>query len=236
MIRLALVEDDALYRSQLREYIDKYSAASGEKFTVTEYSDGDEIALGYKAVYDIILMDIEMKFMDGMMAAEEIRKKDTEVIIIFITNSPQYAIKGYEVGALDFVLKPVSYFAFSLKITKALTSLAHREKASVLLTFKNGMLRLPAEDITYIELLRRQMIVHTETEVYPVAGTLTEMEAKLGDAGFARCNKGYLVNLRHVKRITADSVQVGNDELLLSRRRREDFLAAMTDYYGENGK
>lgn len=107
MIRLALVEDDALYRSQLREYIDKYSAASGEKFTVTEFSDGDEIALGYKAVYDIILMDIEMKFMDGMMAAEEIRKIDTEVIIIFITNSPQYAIKGYAVDALDYVLKPV---------------------------------------------------------------------------------------------------------------------------------
>ena len=90
MIRLALVEDDELYRSQLREYIDKYSAVSGEKFTVTEFSDGDEIALGYKAVYDIILMDIEMKFMDGMMAAEEIRKVDTEVIIIFITNSPHF--------------------------------------------------------------------------------------------------------------------------------------------------
>lgn len=119
MIRLALVEDDELYRSQLREYIDKYSAASGEKFTVTEFSDGDEIALGYKAVYDIILMDIEMKFMDGMMAAEEIRKVDTEVIIIFITNSPQYAIKGYAVDALDYVLKPVSYYAFSQRLGRA---------------------------------------------------------------------------------------------------------------------
>lgn len=48
-----------------------------------------------------------------MMAAEEIRKKDTEVIIIFITNSPQYAIKGYAVDALDYVLKPVSYYAFA---------------------------------------------------------------------------------------------------------------------------
>ena len=119
MIRLALVEDDELYRSQLREYIDKYSAVSGEKFTVAEFSDGDEIALGYKAVYDIILMDIEMKFMDGMMAAEEIRKVDTEVIIIFITNSPQYAIKGYAVDALDYVLKPVSYYAFSQRLGRA---------------------------------------------------------------------------------------------------------------------
>lgn len=128
MIRLALVEDDELYRSQLREYIDKYSAVSGEKFTVTEFSDGDEIALGYKAVYDIILMDIEMKFMDGMMAAEEIRKVDTEVIIIFITNSPQYAIKGYAVDALDYVLKPVSYYAFSQRLGRAVERVARRAR------------------------------------------------------------------------------------------------------------
>lgn len=129
MIRLALVEDDELYRSQLREYIDKYSAVSGEKFTVTEFSDGDEIALGYKAVYDIILMDIEMKFMGwAMMAAEEIRKVDTEVIIIFITNSPQYAIKGYAVDALDYVLKPVSYYAFSQRLGRAVERVARRAR------------------------------------------------------------------------------------------------------------
>ena len=131
MIRLALVEDDSVYRSRLREYIEKYSAASGEKFTVTEFSDGDEIALGYKAVYDIILMDIEMKFMDGMMAAEEIRKVDTEVIIIFITNSPQYAIKGYAVDALDYVLKPVSYYAFSQRLSRAIERVARRARQSL---------------------------------------------------------------------------------------------------------
>lgn len=236
MKHIAVVEDDSSASQQIQNYLSLYQKENEQEFSVTVFADGLSILEDYHPIWDIILMDIEMSLMDGMTAAKCIRELDQSVIIIFITNMAKYAIKGYEVGALDFVLKPVSYFAFSLKITKALTSLAHREKASVLLTFKNGMMRLPAEDITYIEILRRQMIVHTETEVYPVAGTLTEMEAKLGDAGFARCNKGYLVNLRHVKRITADSVQVGNDELLISRRRREDFLAAMTDYYGENGK
>ena len=74
------------------------------------------IAVDYRAVYDIILMDIEMRFMDGMTAAEKIREHDSEVVIIFITNMPQYAIKGYRVDALDYVLKPVSYFAFSQRI------------------------------------------------------------------------------------------------------------------------
>ena len=236
MTRIAIVEDEAAVREQLAGYVQRYTRQYGTPFEVTEFADGMEILENYRPQFDIIFLDIEMPELGGMDAAERIRTVDPDVVLVFVTNMAQYAIRGYEVDALDFVLKPVSYFAFSLKITKALTSLAHREKASVLLTFKNGMMRLPAEDITYIEILRRQMIVHTETEVYPVAGTLTEMEAKLGDAGFARCNKGYLVNLRHVKRITADSVQVGNDELLISRRRREDFLAAMTDYYGENGK
>ena len=216
MKHIAVVEDDSSASQQIQNYLSLYQKENEQEFSVTVFADGLSILEDYHPIWDIILMDIEMPLMDGMTAAKRIRELDQSVIIIFITNMAKYA--------------------FSLKITKALTSLAHREKASVLLTFKNGMMRLPAEDITYIEILRRQMIVHTETEVYPVAGTLTEMEAKLGDAGYARCNKGYLVNLRHVKRITADSVQVGNDELLISRRRREDFLAAMTDYYGENGK
>ena len=87
---------------------------AGEKlpFSITHFSDGDEIALGYKGGYDLILMDIEMTFLDGMSAAEEIRRADPEVLIIFITNSPQYAIKGYAVQALDYILKPLSYYAF----------------------------------------------------------------------------------------------------------------------------
>ena len=104
------------------ERIEAEAARGGDGDLVLPARDlvvGDEIALGYKAVYDIILMDIEMKFMDGMMAAEEIRKVDTEVIIIFITNSPQYAIKGYAVDALDYVLKPVSYYAFSQRLGRA---------------------------------------------------------------------------------------------------------------------
>ena len=160
MIRLALVEDDELYRSQLREYIDKYSAVSGEKFTVTEFSDGDEIALGYKAVYDIILMDIEMKFMDGMMAAEEIRKVDTEVIIIFITNSPQYAIKGYAVDALDYVLKPVSYYAFSQRLGRAVERVARRVRHFLQINAHGTAHKLDTSAIYWIENCGHDLVFH----------------------------------------------------------------------------
>ena len=115
MIRVALVEDDAAYREQLTGYLRQYEREQGEKFHLSVFTDGDEIVEGYKAVYDIILMDIEMQFMDGITAAERIREYDSEVVIMFITNMPQYVMKGYLVDALDYVLKPISYYAFSQK-------------------------------------------------------------------------------------------------------------------------
>lgn len=105
MIRIAIVEDDTGYRSQLGKYIDQYQSDFSETVSVSEFSDGLEIVEKYKSEYDIILMDIQMKHMDGMQAAMRIRDIDKNVIIIFITNSAQFAVQGYKVEALDYVLK-----------------------------------------------------------------------------------------------------------------------------------
>lgn len=109
MIRIAIVEDEEDYVNQLTKYLQDYQKNSNEEIDVTVYRDGDEITSKYKSQYDIILMDIQMKFVDGMTAAEEIRNIDSKVIIIFITNMTQYAIQGYKVGALDYILKPISF-------------------------------------------------------------------------------------------------------------------------------
>src|SRR5699024_5955656 len=108
------------------EHLERYRKESGDQIEVSVHHDGDEIAAFYRAQFDIILMDIEMKFIDGMTAAEEIRKVDSSVSIIFITNAPQYAIRGYEVGALDYILKPVSYFIFSQKFGRAVAKIKKR--------------------------------------------------------------------------------------------------------------
>ena len=125
---IAVVEDSAQDRAVLDSYLEKYQQEKNCHFQITHFSDGDEIALGYKGGYDLILMDIEMTFLDGMSAAEEIRRADPEVLIIFITNSPQYAIKGYAVQALDYILKPLSYYAFCQRMNHVRELLGRRQK------------------------------------------------------------------------------------------------------------
>ena len=120
MIHIAVVEDEKLFAEQILNFIRKYEKENNRQIKVTAYSDGEDIVEDYKGEYDIILMDIQMRFMDGMTAAEKIRSLDDEVIIMFITNMIQYAVRGYEVDAMDYVVKPVEYFSFSQKLDKAI--------------------------------------------------------------------------------------------------------------------
>ena len=143
MLNIAIVEDEENYRNILYEYLKRYEQENNEEVQISVFADGDEIVENYSAKYDIILMDIEMQFMNGMDAAKKIRESDREVIIIFITNMVQYAIQGYEVDALDYVLKPISYFAFSQKILRAVGRMKKRVERYIHIISKNGVDKVP---------------------------------------------------------------------------------------------
>ena len=233
MIRIALVEDDPAYAEQLLSYLKEYEKESKERISVQTFSDGEDIVTEYRADYDIILMDVEMKFMDGMSAAEEIRKVDTEVVIIFITNMAQYAIRGYAVDALDYVLKPVSYFAFSQRLSRAIGRMKKRETKMIMVSMKGGTVRINIANIYYIESQGHTLILHTILGDYETTGTMKEMEEKLADMNFCRGNKGYLINLAHVDGITDGCAMVKGERLVLSRARKKEFMEELTKYWGE---
>ncbi len=102
MIRIAIADDDAAFLAKIGKYIQKYQKENGEDIQLTAFSDAKELIESYSSVYDIVILDIEMPGMNGMKAAERIRQVDENVVLMFITNMIQYAIRGYSVGALDF--------------------------------------------------------------------------------------------------------------------------------------
>ena len=236
MIRIALVEDDAVYRQQLMEYLSRYEKESGEAFRISEFTDGTEIVTDYKAAYDIILMDIDLRYMDGMTAAQKIRKQDMEVVIIFVTNMSQFVMQGYTVDAMDYVLKPITYYAFSQRIDRALQRMKRRRKRYIAVMNQSGMMKLDVSQITYIEVRDHELVYHTKKGTISAKGTLSDAERVLNDKTFFRCNKSYLVNLEYVEAVQNYDVQVLDTWLPVSRTKKKPLMDALNDYINEVSK
>lgn len=233
MINIAIVEDEDLYAEQLMHYLNQYQEYSGNELKLTRFMDGDEIIETYDGSYDIILMDIEMKFMNGMEAAYEIRKSDKEVIIMFITNMIQYAIQGYQVNALDYILKPVEFFAFSQKLDRAIDQIRSRVQKYILITVSGGVQKIDVDHLFYVESQNHDLIFWTTEGSYLSRGTMNELEKSLNTHTFFRVSKSYLVNLKYVVGIDGGFCKVQQKNVPISRAKKKDFYNALISYMSE---
>lgn len=229
-IRVAIVEDDAQDLALLKRALSRYEKERGARFQLTEFQDGEDLVTDYAASYDLILMDIQMTFMDGMETARRVRQMDPDVVLLFITNAPQYAIEGYRVRAADYILKPISWFSFSESLSRALMMRKARPQACVTLTLKDGKTRLPLDSICYVEVQNHELIYNTRKGKFITKGTMRDAEEQLADGPFFRCNRCYLVNLAHVDAYQGSDLRVNGDVIQVSRRQRKGFLDALNLY------
>ncbi len=231
-MRIAIVEDDGATQQMLADYIDRYFEHDSKRYSIAVFSDGDEIVERFHADYDLILLDIQMQRMDGLKTAEYIRKLDENVYLIFVTNLAHYAIQGYAVNALDFVLKPVNYYMLEQLLLKVERLLSKKGKCYVTLPTDQGLMRIDAAQIYFIEYVNRQLIIHSEKGKYHMRDTLRNLEEMLEKYGFFRCNSCYLVNLAYVEQVDREGLMLMGEKLTISRPRYKPFMEALTKYIG----
>ena len=231
MINVCIVEDELEAANLLKGYITKYGNTSNEQFSITHLSDGIDLVDDYKGQFDIILLDIQMKHMDGMAAAEKIRALDSDVIIIFITSTVSYAVQGYAVDALGYVLKPVPYPQFAQLFEKAILRVqSKKQHVYIKVSVDDKQLKLDCDSVYYIESQRNNVVIHAKDNDYVTIGPLKRFEEMLEEHGFSKCHNAYLVNLSHVEAVQKEEVLLGqNIYLPISRARKKEFMAALTE-------
>lgn len=226
-MKIAVVEDDKDSAELIKGYIERFCKENKKPVRIVCFSDGIDIASDYTADFDVVFLDIVMKHMDGLKTAEYIRNMDKKVIIIFVTNDPQYALHGYSVEALSFLLKPVTYFAFSQEFKRCVSKVESDMRKYIVLSTEKGMDRIAIDKIIYIESRDHQQIINTTERSYSVYETMKKLESMLPSEQFSRCNNCYIVNLSYVRGIHGDYVLIDGGELKISRSRRKSFLEDM---------
>ena len=225
MIRVALVEDDSEYKQQFLSYLTKYGLEKGIEVQTEYFSDGLSFIQNYHKGYDIVLMDIEMPRLNGIDASKQLRKIDSEVCLIFITT--------FEVNALDFLVKPVSYELFDLKMDKARNYLQKTQSEIYILKMPGETYKIQQMDILYVESQDHYLIfhVHGKKEEYRIRGKLRDIS--LQEDRFCLIGRSLLVNLAYVEEINDLSLTVAGEVLPLARAYKTILMKKLTTFWGE---
>lgn len=232
-MNIAVVDDNLNDRKMILDYLSQFFNESGVDYTTSTFEDGVSFLKDYSFSYDFIIFDIDMPQMSGIDTAKELRKKDSNVTIMFVTNMPQYALEGYSVEAVDYVLKPLSYPDFRLKMKKATRYILRNSVKKVTInTTEEGLITVDSSDIYYVESKLHYIYYHTKKGIYKMRAKLTEVEDILLPYHFARSGGSFLINLTYLEKIDGNEIVVAGETLPLSRRMKASLMSAFTKYIG----
>ena len=231
-INVAVVEDSAEDLNNCVSLLNQYGKEKNLVFNIQTFETGGAFLLSFKSQFDFIILDINLATMNGIDLARTIRTKDEEVAIMFATNLAKYAAKGYEVDAIDFALKPLTYASFYLRLERIMKKIQKRPDAYVT-TYDSGVYtKTNIVDILYIEVISHDIIIHkVDGQNIKTYGTLKTYEETLTNRWFIRCNSCYLVNARYIKKVEKFEIVLSNDEKVeISHPKKKAFMERFKKY------
>lgn len=216
MIKIAFCDDDMEVLHQMNELLDRYRVERNEDITYAAFQSPfellTEIEKGIRP--DILFLDVVMPGQNGMDVAKEIRQYDTNMKIIFLTSSPEFAVESYSVGAYFYQLKPIWEESFFRLMDSVLAECEKKKKNSLILRSKDGITRIDLQQLEYCEVLGRKLLFHLENgAVLESAGSLDDLAGQLMQySNFFRPHRSFLVNMEYIQNISSRSIKMVNDE------------------------
>lgn len=232
-MRIAIVDDEQAFLLNLKNMISK-SYPEPDKLNISEFGSGEEFLNNFKKnMYDVIILDIEMKELNGLETAEKIRSADSFVIIVFLTSHQEFALQGYEVNAFRYMLKSQPEPMYRRQLNSIFNEY-HQTHMTFLVQTKNTMHNILISDIVFFEVFKRMIVLHATAETYEFYGKLSEIEKDERLINFVKPHKSYYVNLAFIDNLEHDSVVMKTkDKIPLSRKLKQSvtdkFLTFLTE-------
>lgn len=234
MLHIAICDDEKDFVQYLTDLLNQYSKETGRDIKITAYYDGMELIEKYDTTIDLIFLDIRMRLVNGLHAAERIRQMDERVGIIFLTTLTQYGLEGYKYQATNYIIKPLKYARLKLELDKFVERSQKEETPFLVIANDTGKYKVPLKSIRYVETYNRNLMFHTEQENIVCYKSMKEMERKLCDKDFVRCHTSYIVNLFYVRGIKKLDIElISGESIPISQPKRKKFLEQLADFWGD---
>lgn len=227
MIGIAICDDEKIYRDKLRQVLEIQLELKGMEYKITTFDCGEDfiLALG-QTHYDIIFLDIEMKALNGLETAKIIRKQDKKAVILFVTSHPDFVFQGYEVRALNYILKPFENQKIIELLHSALDELLQQQDRFYLVQLKSGTRRINLNETRYLVSDRRKINALTANGSVEFYGKLDDLEQELPEF-FIRIHQRYLVNINYIAAVEKSSALVSGERLPVARSRMQPLMIAI---------
>ena len=229
-VKIAICDDEQNQIESITSIVTSWSTRQGHSCEIHTFASAEAFLFEYEEdkAYDILLLDVEMKNMNGIELAKRIRKDNNRAEIIFITSHFEFVGEGYEVDALHYLIKPISADKLTQVLTKAAEKLSV-EPPSVVISCEGETVKLYEADIFYVESFLHYIVIHTKDREYKIKENISSFKDKLSD-NFYRIHRSYVVSLKYITRISRISVNIGGTELPLARGKYNDINRAFIEH------
>ena len=233
MINIGICEDELHYRVNIKDMLGDILSTYSINYKIYEFSSGEELLSNYPKDLDILIMDIQMKIINGMDTARKIREFDQNLEIIIMTSFSEFMQEGYEVKAYRYILKPISERKISRNILPCINEIMKKKNNYLTINVKNYVDRIKIDSIVYIETDRPNILIYTNDNKYTTKMSISKIDKILREHGFFRCHNSYIVNLKLVESMNSNTLKIGEKYIPISKYRVKELKLALTNILGD---
>ena len=235
MKNIAIIDDEELDITTLSTHLKRFFDEKNIAVNIDLYRNPQQFLERFDHQFNLVFFDIEMPGLDGISLAKQIRDKDSNVRIIFVSSHPKYALDGYGLNALSLLVKPISYESLLLKMNSILPLINEDEEKQISFKYRDELKAIYIKDIVCVDINGHYLEVFLENGTsFENRGTLSEIETQIGSPLFSKCSHSCLINIKYIKEITDNSVILINGiSKPISRNRKKSFMASVLSHFGK---